>query len=83
MVENSGWGWEHFGLRTEGREGHVFVRSPLDYEDPQHRRGFTFMVQVTDRVSGKSRENKCQPVTTIEVVRMSVNRYMYQYDPKS
>ena len=51
MVENSGWGWEHFGLRTEGREGHVFVSSPLDYEDPQHRRGFTFMVQVTDRVS--------------------------------
>lgn len=51
VVEGSGWGWEHFGVRTEGRAGQVYAKRTLDYEDPAQRRGFRFMVQVTDRVS--------------------------------
>ncbi|KAK7080331.1 Cadherin, partial [Halocaridina rubra] len=51
VVEGSGWGWQYFDMRTSGNIGELYVKSPLDYEDPSHRRGFRFMVQVTDRVS--------------------------------
>ncbi|ROT84280.1 Neural-cadherin [Penaeus vannamei] len=52
VVERSGWGWEHFGVRAEGAVGHLHARKTLDYEDETHRRGFKFMVQVTDRGRG-------------------------------
>ncbi|XP_063588745.1 neural-cadherin-like [Penaeus indicus] len=52
VVERSGWGWEHFGVRAEGAVGHLYARQTLDYEDENHRRGFKFMVQVTDRGRG-------------------------------
>ncbi|XP_047498494.1 neural-cadherin-like [Penaeus chinensis] len=52
VVEGSGWGWEHFGLRTAGGAGQLFARKTLDFEDETHRRGFRFMVQVTDRGPG-------------------------------
>ncbi|KAK8405869.1 hypothetical protein O3P69_001977 [Scylla paramamosain] len=45
----AGWGWQLFGVRTEEAEGHVFPLAPLDYEDPRHAAGFSFLVQVTDR----------------------------------
>nr|XP_053637261.1 putative neural-cadherin 2 [Cherax quadricarinatus] len=51
VVPESGRGWELF--RVEGRpgggpEGDLRAVQPLDYEDPDHRRGFSFKVQVTD-----------------------------------
>ncbi|XP_042205076.1 uncharacterized protein LOC121854466 [Homarus americanus] len=51
VVEASGWGWQHFGMRTEGTAGHLVAIKTLDYEDQAQRQGFRFMVQVTDRVS--------------------------------
>lgn len=53
VVPGSGRGWQMF--RVEGREGGspggvLRAVEPLDYEDPNHRRGFHFRVQVTDMV---------------------------------
>ena len=31
--------------------GQLYAIKTLDYENPAHRRGFRFMVEVTDRVS--------------------------------
>ncbi|XP_064095252.1 LOW QUALITY PROTEIN: putative neural-cadherin 2 [Macrobrachium nipponense] len=52
VVEGSGWGWQHFDMRTQGTAGELYAIKTLDYEDPEHRRGFRFMVQVTDRGRG-------------------------------
>ncbi|CAL4064457.1 unnamed protein product, partial [Meganyctiphanes norvegica] len=52
VVEQSGWGWQHFGMRSEGSAGLLYATQTLDYEDPNHRRGFRFMVQVTDKGRG-------------------------------
>ncbi|KAK4300601.1 hypothetical protein Pmani_027211 [Petrolisthes manimaculis] len=52
VVESSGWGWQHFGLRSVGASGHLYARQTLDYENESHRRGFKFMVQVTDKGRG-------------------------------
>ena len=54
VVPGSGRGWQMF--RVEGGKGtqptgNLMSVEPLDYEDPDHRQGFTFRVQVTDRVS--------------------------------
>ncbi|XP_071515917.1 putative neural-cadherin 2 isoform X1 [Panulirus ornatus] len=51
VVPGSGRGWQMF--QVEGREGgspggELRAVEPLDYEDPDHRRGFHFRVQVTD-----------------------------------
>ncbi|XP_050723109.1 putative neural-cadherin 2 isoform X3 [Eriocheir sinensis] len=51
VVPGSGRGWQMF--RVEGVAGALpggNLRSvePLDYEDPEHRQGFTLRVQVTD-----------------------------------
>lgn len=55
VVEESGWGWEHFGVRTAGGAvGQLYATKTLDYEAETHRRGFKFMVQVTDKVSSIS-----------------------------
>lgn len=43
-------------MRTVGRAGHLYARRTLDYEDDTHRRGFKFMVQVTDSVGVRQRE---------------------------
>lgn len=43
-------------MRTVGNIGELYALQPLDFEDPAHRRGFRFMVQVTDRVSCKGQE---------------------------
>nr|XP_053627994.1 putative neural-cadherin 2 [Cherax quadricarinatus] len=51
VVEESGWGWQHFAMRTEADKGQLFAIKTLDYENVEQRRGFRFMVQVTDRVS--------------------------------
>ena len=50
-MDSSGWGWEHFGIRSKGSVGELYALKTLDYEDAAHRRGFKFMIQVTDRVS--------------------------------
>ncbi|XP_069945615.1 putative neural-cadherin 2 isoform X3 [Cherax quadricarinatus] len=52
VVEASGWGWEHFGLRAAGSTGQLYATKTLDYEDETHRRGFRFLVQVTDMGRG-------------------------------
>ncbi|CAL4064812.1 unnamed protein product, partial [Meganyctiphanes norvegica] len=49
VVPHSGWGWQQFGVRSVGTVGELFANQVLDYEDPNHRRGFRFMVQVTDK----------------------------------
>nr|XP_053630333.1 putative neural-cadherin 2 [Cherax quadricarinatus] len=51
VVPGSGRGWQLF--RVEGRRrgspgGDLRSVTPLDYENPSHRRGFRFRVQVTD-----------------------------------
>ncbi|XP_050704354.1 putative neural-cadherin 2, partial [Eriocheir sinensis] len=49
VMEESGWGWEHFRVRTVGAVGQLYPVKTLDYENERHRQGFKFMVQVTDR----------------------------------
>ncbi|XP_045130155.1 putative neural-cadherin 2 isoform X1 [Portunus trituberculatus] len=52
VVPGSGRGWQMFRVE-EGAgtvpTGNLMSVEPLDYEDPDHRQGFTFRVQVTDR----------------------------------
>ncbi|XP_045130294.1 putative neural-cadherin 2 isoform X1 [Portunus trituberculatus] len=52
VVEDSGWGWQLFSVRSVGAVGELYALQTLDYEDETHRRGFKFMVQVTDRGRG-------------------------------
>ncbi|XP_064106311.1 putative neural-cadherin 2 [Macrobrachium nipponense] len=52
VVEDSGWGWAHFGIRSARSSGLLYARKTLDFEDDMQRRGFNFMVQVTDRGRG-------------------------------
>ncbi|XP_050716089.1 putative neural-cadherin 2 isoform X2 [Eriocheir sinensis] len=51
VVPGSGPGWENFGMRSLGSSGQLFALRNLDYEEESHRRGFRFMVQVTDQGS--------------------------------
>ncbi|XP_071516873.1 putative neural-cadherin 2 isoform X2 [Panulirus ornatus] len=51
VVPGSGRGWQMFqviGLENGAPAGSLRAVEPLDYEDPDHRRGFHFRVQVTD-----------------------------------
>ncbi|KAK8746882.1 hypothetical protein OTU49_016878, partial [Cherax quadricarinatus] len=55
VVPGSGRGWQMFrvdGRRSGGPGGDLRAVSPLDYENPEHRRGFRFRVQVTDMGTG-------------------------------
>ncbi|XP_068219630.1 putative neural-cadherin 2 [Palaemon carinicauda] len=52
VVEESGWGWQYFEVRSRGHIGELYSTHPLDYEDSAHKRGFRFMIQVTDRGRG-------------------------------
>ncbi|XP_066968094.1 putative neural-cadherin 2 [Macrobrachium rosenbergii] len=52
VVEDSGWGWAHFGVRSARSSGLLYARKTLDFEDDMQRRGFNFMIQVTDRGRG-------------------------------
>ncbi|XP_068208342.1 cadherin-related hmr-1-like [Palaemon carinicauda] len=49
IVEDSGPGWDRFGIRSSGASGQLYARQKLDYEDEGHRLGFRFIVQVTDK----------------------------------
>ncbi|KAK8405865.1 hypothetical protein O3P69_001973 [Scylla paramamosain] len=73
VVESSGWGWQHFGLRTEGTSGHLHALQTLDYEDETHRRGFKFMVQVTDRGRGGWRDPRHLDSAWVSVRLRDVN----------
>ncbi|XP_042240879.1 putative neural-cadherin 2 [Homarus americanus] len=61
VVPGSGRGWERFQL--EGRQegggpgGDLRALTALDYENPEHRRGFSFRVQVSD-VTGNSWQDR-------------------------
>ncbi|KAK3891723.1 hypothetical protein Pcinc_004396, partial [Petrolisthes cinctipes] len=51
VVPGSGRGWQMFRVRSRSdglSGGDLVALEPLDYEDPDHRRGFHFRVQVTD-----------------------------------
>ncbi|XP_050723500.1 putative neural-cadherin 2 isoform X2 [Eriocheir sinensis] len=51
VVPNSGRGWQMFGVaarRRGGPGGDLRSLTSLDYENPAHRRGFRFKVEVTD-----------------------------------
>ncbi|XP_050721664.1 putative neural-cadherin 2 isoform X2 [Eriocheir sinensis] len=52
VLKESGWGWEHFAMRTVGAVGQLYPAKTLDYENERQREGFRFMVQVTDRGRG-------------------------------
>nr|XP_045606773.1 putative neural-cadherin 2 [Procambarus clarkii] len=73
VVEASGWGWEHFGVRTVGAEGQLFARQTLDYEDETHRRGFRFMVQVTDKGRGGWRDPRHMDAAWVTVRLRDLN----------
>ncbi|KAK8754586.1 hypothetical protein OTU49_016766, partial [Cherax quadricarinatus] len=73
VVESSGWGWQHFGMRTEGVMGHLFANKTLDYEDAAQRRGFRFMVQVTDRGRGGWSDARHTDTAWVEVSLRDVN----------
>ncbi|XP_071534107.1 uncharacterized protein [Panulirus ornatus] len=52
VVEGSGWGWDHFGVRCVGGSGHLYLTTTLDYDDHHQPHHFTFLVQVTDQGRG-------------------------------
>ncbi|KAK8392665.1 hypothetical protein O3P69_014833 [Scylla paramamosain] len=49
VVPESGRGWQLFRVGAGGVGGLLWARQPLDYENPAHRVGFRFRVEVTDR----------------------------------
>ena len=52
MVPGSGHDWQRFSI-TPGESGDIAelrTLQPLDYEDPEQRNGFRFLVQVSDKV---------------------------------
>ncbi|XP_071513597.1 uncharacterized protein [Panulirus ornatus] len=73
VVEGSGWGWQHFGMRTEGTVGQLFARQTLDFEDAAHRRGFRFMIQVTDRGRGGWSDARHTDTAWVEVRLRDLN----------
>ncbi|XP_071534242.1 putative neural-cadherin 2 [Panulirus ornatus] len=73
VVEASGWGWEHFGMRTAGYVGQLYALKTLDYEDDTHRRGFKFMVQVTDRGRGGWEDSRHLDSAWVSVLLRDVN----------
>ncbi|XP_063876233.1 putative neural-cadherin 2 [Scylla paramamosain] len=51
VVPGSGWGWQRFRVEAASGSmpgGNLRSVESLDYEDPDHRQGFHFKVQVTD-----------------------------------
>lgn len=40
--------------KKDGSGGEIYSKINLDYENPQHRKGFNFHVEVTDAVSSLS-----------------------------
>ena len=53
-MPGSGKFWQIFWVapsETAPSSGDIRARTLLDYEDPDHRQGFRFMVQVTDQVN--------------------------------
>ncbi|XP_071516734.1 putative neural-cadherin 2 [Panulirus ornatus] len=60
VVPGSGHGWHIFrieGKRSGGPGGDLRSTTPLDYENPDHRQGFRFKVQVTD-IGGENWQDK-------------------------
>ena len=54
VVPDSGRGWQMFqveGVSGSLPGGNLKSVKPLDFENPKHRQGFDFKVQVTDVVS--------------------------------
>ncbi|XP_047740918.1 neural-cadherin, partial [Hyalella azteca] len=50
VVPRSGLGWQLVEVRAGAAGADLFSRVPLDFENPQHRAGLNFRVQVTDQV---------------------------------
>ncbi|XP_037782795.1 putative neural-cadherin 2 [Penaeus monodon] len=73
VLEDSGWGWQHFGMRTVGNIGELYALQPLDFEDPAHRRGFRFMVQVTDRGRGGWKDPRHTDTAWISITLKDIN----------
>ncbi|CAL4133360.1 unnamed protein product, partial [Meganyctiphanes norvegica] len=73
IVNASGWGWEHFDVRSHGSVGELYAIKPLDYEDDAHRRGFRFMVQVTDRGRGGWEDSRHVDATRVTVHLRDLN----------
>ncbi|XP_069982972.1 putative neural-cadherin 2 isoform X4 [Penaeus vannamei] len=73
VVESSGWGWDYFAIRSVGAAGQIYARRTLDYEDETHRRGFKFMVQVTDMGRGGWQDPRHVDAAWITVALRDVN----------
>ncbi|XP_063879939.1 putative neural-cadherin 2 isoform X2 [Scylla paramamosain] len=73
VVEASGWGWEHFSMRSVGAVGQLYATKTLDYENDTHRRGFKFMVQVTDRGRGGWTDSRHLDAAWVSVKLRDVN----------
>ena len=50
VVPESGRGWQLVQVTPVAEGGEIWARVALDYENPQHREGLQFTVQVTDQV---------------------------------
>ncbi|XP_042879004.1 neural-cadherin-like, partial [Penaeus japonicus] len=73
VVESSGWGWDYFAIRSVGAAGQIYARKTLDFEDETHRRGFKFMVQVTDMGRGGWQDPRHVDAAWITVALRDVN----------
>ncbi|KAF2355007.1 Cadherin, partial [Trinorchestia longiramus] len=54
VVPESGRGWQLVEVFPGRGGGEVYTRVPLDFENPQHRGGLSFRVQVTDQIHGNA-----------------------------
>ncbi|XP_047738868.1 protocadherin-16-like [Hyalella azteca] len=51
VMPGSGHGWQLVEVAASTGGADLFSRVPLDFENPQHRAGLNFRVQVTDQIS--------------------------------
>ncbi|XP_018016189.2 neural-cadherin-like [Hyalella azteca] len=70
VVPRSGLGWQLVEVRAGAAGADLFSRVPLDFENPQHRAGFNFRVQVTDQGdipwSSHPRVSECSVTVTVQ-----------------
>ncbi|XP_047737642.1 uncharacterized protein LOC108668249, partial [Hyalella azteca] len=71
VVPGSGHGWQLVEVAASTAGADLFSRVPLDFENPQHRAGLNFRVQVTDQGdmpwSSHPRVSECSVTVTVQV----------------
>ncbi|XP_018025260.2 putative neural-cadherin 2 [Hyalella azteca] len=70
VVPGSGHGWQLVEVAASTAGADLFSRVPLDFENPQHRAGLNFRVQVTDQGdmpwSSHPRVSECSVTVTVQ-----------------